>query len=254
MGEEKREKQPVGKPIDIIVPWWNNNELTLKCLESISQMTTVPYRVILINNASDNAIEVLEKVQREVIWPKNLLVKQNTENVGWVKAVNQGLKEFLKGDADYVVIMNNDTEVPKGWLKALKTKIKKDKSLGLVSPLVDAKDQDIYWENYQKEKDNQYLTFIPFVCAITSKYVVQKVGFLDEKIDIGMGDDMDYCIRVKKEGLHIGVEKSIVIHHHHGASFSKLENLEELKNKNRTYVNEKHGIKSGMENDPRYLI
>jgi len=251
-GEE--EFIPEEKQVDIVIPWWNNNDLTLKCLESIAENTTIPYRVILINNGSEDSVSVLEKIQREIIWPKNLVVKQNIENVGWVKAVNQGLKEFLKGDGDYVVIMNNDTEVVKGWLKALKTKMEKDKELGLVSPLVDTKDQDIYWEHYQKEKDNKYVSFIPFVCTMASKYVIQEVGLLDEKIDNGMGDDMDYCIRVKKMGLHIGVVKDIVIHHKHGASFSKLPNLEELKHKNRTYVNEKHEIKSGMENDPRYLV
>ena len=89
---------------------------------------------------------------------------------------------------------------------------------------------------------------------MTTRQVIKEVGFLDEKIDNGMGDDMDYSIRVKKMSFHIGVVKEIVIHHEHGASFSKLENLDELKNKNRTYVNKKHDIKSGMENDPRYLI
>ncbi len=250
---EKRRPAPIGKPIDIIVPWWNNNELTLKCLKSITDNTTVPYRVILINNASSDAQEVLDKT-KYFIWPQNIEIIQNIENIGWVKAINQGLKLFLKGEADYVVMMNNDTEVPKGWLKALQERMKGDKELGLVSPLVDAKDQDIYWEQYQKEKDNKYLTFVPFVCAMTTREVVKEVGLLDEQIDNGMGDDMDYCIRVKKAGFHIGVAKDIIIHHEHGASFSKLENLEELKNKNRTYVNKKHEIKEGMENDPRFLI
>ncbi|GAG03977.1 unnamed protein product, partial [marine sediment metagenome] len=34
--------------IDIIVPFWNNNELTAKCLESIKKYTLSDYRIILV--------------------------------------------------------------------------------------------------------------------------------------------------------------------------------------------------------------
>ena len=38
---------------DIIIPVWNERELTIKCIESIKRNTLLPYRIILIDNASD---------------------------------------------------------------------------------------------------------------------------------------------------------------------------------------------------------
>ena len=38
---------------DIIIPVWNQLDLTKECIESIRRTTHYPYKLILIDNASD---------------------------------------------------------------------------------------------------------------------------------------------------------------------------------------------------------
>ncbi len=39
---------------DIIIPVWNQKDITKDCVDSIVKNTSYPYRLILIDNASDN--------------------------------------------------------------------------------------------------------------------------------------------------------------------------------------------------------
>ena len=53
-------------------------------------------------------------------------------NLGFVKATNQGIKE---AEGDYIILLNNDTEVYMGWEKRLINPLIEDKSVGAVGPV-----------------------------------------------------------------------------------------------------------------------
>ena len=100
---------------DIIVPVWNEPERTASCVEHIFENTRYPYRLILIDNASEpetrNYLEGLKKSRKAEV-----IIIRNNENLGFVKAVNQGLK---LSEGPYVCILNNDTLPGAGWLAEL---------------------------------------------------------------------------------------------------------------------------------------
>ena len=97
---------------DIIIPVFDQLELTGRCLESIKARTGSPYRLILIDNASAGGTrDFLEGFRAS---NSNVTLIRNEENLGWVKAINQGMR---LSTAPYVCIMNNDTVVRSdGWL------------------------------------------------------------------------------------------------------------------------------------------
>ena len=98
---------------DIVIPVWNNKEVTQRCLESIFDNTHCEYRLIIIDNASDASTrQYLDQVK--LSRPDKVLLIANEENVGFTKAVNQGIKV---SSSDYVCINNNDIIVSDGWLE-----------------------------------------------------------------------------------------------------------------------------------------
>ena len=41
------------KTVDIVLPCWNQEEFTRKCLDSIKLNTKVPYRLVYVDNGSE---------------------------------------------------------------------------------------------------------------------------------------------------------------------------------------------------------
>jgi len=99
----------------IIIPTWNSEDYTIRCIKSIIE-NTKDFKIIWVDNGS--SVESRRKVKdfldgNSVSY--ELIV--NEKNLGFVKATNQGMKRALDLNVDYMVLQNNDTEVFSGWLE-----------------------------------------------------------------------------------------------------------------------------------------
>ncbi|MDP3789237.1 MAG: glycosyltransferase, partial [Candidatus Omnitrophota bacterium] len=116
---------------DIIIPVWNQKDITKDCVDSIVRNTIYPYRLILIDNASDDDTKkYLEGVRDNKALDVTLI--RNDANLGFVKAVNQGLKARA---APYVCVFNNDTVTTPGWLEEMVNFAETHKEIGIINPL-----------------------------------------------------------------------------------------------------------------------
>ena len=120
------------RPIcDIVIPVWNQLEYTKECLISLFKSTSLPFRLVVVDNASDTrTAQYLDSVKEKN--PEQVSLIRNSENLGWDKAVNQGL---LYSGSSYACAMNNDTVVYPGWLSEMVGVAEKDESIGVVNPL-----------------------------------------------------------------------------------------------------------------------
>jgi GT2 family glycosyltransferase len=220
--EREKGSKNSNNPVDIIIPCWNQLEYTKKCIESI-QKNTNNYNLILIDNGStDGTAEYFKTLDATVI--------TNKENLGFVKAVNQGFKAS-KND---VVILNNDTEVPEGWLDKMKEVLTGD--VGAVGPLSTAPMQEQYYKEFRTKWKGLYLTFF---CTLIKREVIDKVGYLDENFEIGLGDDQDYCNRMALAGYRTRLRTDVIVKHHHRVSIKEIPNIEEISRKNHEYLKNK---------------
>ncbi len=110
--------------MSIVIPVHNKSLYTFNCLASIEANTERPsYEAILVDDAStDDTQYMLEQVQ-------NVRVVRNPENLGFVDSCNKGA---ALASGKYLLLLNNDTKVHKGWLRALVEAIEQDDSAGLV--------------------------------------------------------------------------------------------------------------------------
>ena len=120
------------KRISIIIVNWNTRDLLLQCLRSIRENAAdVAHEVVVVDNASSDGS--IEAVRAE--FPQARLIA-NRENRGFGAANNQGLAEST---GDFILMLNPDTLVPEGSIRALLDFAASHEDVGIVGPrLVDA--------------------------------------------------------------------------------------------------------------------
>ena len=122
--------------ISIIIPNFNGKQFLKECLNSIKKQNFSPYEVIIIDNGStDGSVEYLNEN-----YPEFALI-QNQDNLGFATAVNQGIKI---SNAEYVFLLNNDTELEDDCLSNLLNCIEDDETIFAVSSkMIQNHDRDL---------------------------------------------------------------------------------------------------------------
>ncbi|WP_083399114.1 glycosyltransferase [Oceanisphaera psychrotolerans] len=228
--------------IDIVVPVYNALEDVKRCLGAI-ELNTDGYNVTIhiINDGSGTpTTEWLRGFCRS---RSMFMLTENEKNKGYTPTVNVGLQQ-CKGD--YIVTLNSDTIVTKGWISGLVRCFKSDTSLGVVGPLSNAASWQnvptLLDENHQFavnelpagwSPDDMALAVrcaskhlypkVPFVngfCFMISRKAFDAVGLLDDvTFPTGYGEENDYCIRVAQAGLSLAICDDTYVFHAKSKSF-----------------------------------
>lgn len=219
---------------DIIIPVWNELDATRECIDSILKHTgDYPYRLIIIDNASDSKTSYYLNSLKNVNG-LNVLLVLNKENQGFVKAVNQGIKI---SEMPYLCIMNNDTIATDGWLKKMAAVMDEYPDIGLLNPSSNTSGQfpgtgesiDSYalsLEHFKTEIQELY-TCRGF-CMLLRREVVENIGLLDEIYHLGYFDDTDYCKKAQAKGYRTARAKASYVYHKENTSFKNMSNNKDL--------------------------
>lgn len=221
-------------PAAIIIVSYNNLEYLQLCLASIWAKTAYPnYQVIVVDNGSQPEVTtyLLATAQQE----PRLKVLLNGQNLGFAAANNIGIK--AAGECEYVVLLNNDTVVTKGWLSKM-VRYLDDPTVGLIGPVtnsigneakINVAYQDLaglepFADSYGRAHAGETfdIAVLAMYCVGIRKAVLDQVGLLDERFGVGMFEDDDYSLRARRGGYRIVCAEDIFIHHWGGASFKKL--------------------------------
>ena len=205
--------------ISIIIPAHNQEEYTMACIESI-QVNTSDYEIIIVDNGSDEKIDI-------GFYYSEMPVKMinNEENLGFPKAVNQGI-EAAQGDI--IVILNNDVIVTPNWAEILQWHM--GNGMAMVGPvtnsisgpqqvLIDRYDDldglnKAAEANHEKNKGQLYFYHrLVFFCVAIKRAVIDKIGLLDEIYTPGNFEDDDYCMRAIDARFKLGIAKDCYVHH-----------------------------------------
>jgi len=111
--------------VDIIIPQWNQRAKTVTCVRSIARHAP-GVRILLVDNGSEPAARVDAELRT------GDLILRNRENLGFVRAVNQGLEA---SSAELVVIQNNDTEIFDDVYARMRRILSHEPSFGALGPV-----------------------------------------------------------------------------------------------------------------------
>jgi len=240
--------------VSIIVVTHNNLDLTTACIDSLIRNTTHPnYEIIVVDNASEDGTQSYLRHLSRLELP--VRIELNRENRGFAAANNQGLR---MATGDILVLLNNDTLVPKGWLDPLIRHLD-NPSVGLVGPAtneigneakitVDYADPEgmeaFADQNAVRHAGQSFdIPMLAMFCVAMRRDVMEAVGPLDETFGLGLFEDDDYSRRIHEKGLRTICAADAFVHHVGRASFSKLSNEEYAKiwQRNQAYFESKWG-------------
>jgi GT2 family glycosyltransferase len=114
------------KPVDVVIPHYKGSERLLRCLETLFATDYDDFRVLLVDNGStDGSTDEAEKK-----FPRIKVLRQH-ENLGFAGGCNAGVRA---SSSELVALLNDDTEVEPGWLKAMVRVIESDEKVVAVQP------------------------------------------------------------------------------------------------------------------------
>ncbi|MDD5136156.1 MAG: glycosyltransferase family 2 protein [Candidatus Omnitrophica bacterium] len=224
---------------DIVIPVWNQFALTKDCIESIFKNTAdAGFKLIIIDNASDEETRrYLAGVKEQ--WSGKVILVRNDTNLGFIKAVNQGL---AASSAPYICLLNNDTLVTKNWLKEMIAIAESADDIGLVNPSSNNLGQspakgeplELYAEKMAKESGSfiELGAAIGF-CMLIKRRVYEKIGVFDEIYGMGNFDDTDFSRRAVQAGYRCVRACGAYVYHRQNTSFNKVKTFDEDFKRNR---------------------
>lgn len=220
--------------VSAIVLTYNNLALTKDCLDSLETYSDdVDLEVVIVDNASsDGSPAYLSSWSASRPNAKLIL---NSENRGFAAGNNQGL---AAASGDYLVILNNDTVVTRGWARRMVNHLRNAPEIGILGPLtnnignearVDTRYTKLDAMHHEAEEITERnlgrwfeLNTVAFFCAMLPRSTYERCGSISEDYGVGFFEDDDYCRRIQAAGLVVACAEDVFVHHHLSASFNKL--------------------------------
>lgn len=210
-----RKAQPLNKKVFVVLVTYNGAYWIDKNITSLLN-SRYPVSIIAIdNNSADDSVALLKN------YPEVDLI-QSSDNLGFGKANNIGIKKALDLGADYVFLLNQDAWVFDDTVSELINKMEQTKGFGIMSPMHfsgDGTTLDKSFETYYKRKASREasknITVVPFVNAaawMMSRKCIEKVGYF-ESLFGHYGEDRNYCDRVSYHKFLIGIDENSKIVH-----------------------------------------
>lgn len=215
--------------VSIVIPVYNQFEFTYHCVQSIIKNSgDITYEIIIANDCSTDLTTQIEKILPGV----NCIT--NEKNLRFLLNCNNAAKH-AKGQ--YVLFLNNDTQVQPNWLEPLVTLIESADDIGMVgSKLIypDGLLQEaggILWKdgsawnfgnrqnpalpqfNYVKQVD-----YISGAAIMLSRALWEEIGGFDETFVPAYCEDSDLAFTVRKMGYRVMYQPLSVVVHFEGVS------------------------------------
>ena len=203
--------------VGIVILNWNQPGDTIACLESLQRLDYPSYEVVVVDNGSEDSSP--ELIRRR--FPR-ITVIENGSNLGFAAGNNVGISHLMRGNAAYVLLLNNDTEVAPDFLSVLVEEGENRPEVGVLGPKIYYYDpSNVIWsaggrvDRYGRarhllvdEVDDgapQPVVDVDYVtgCAILVKrQVIERVGVLNERFFIYF-EETEWCARARRAGFRV---------------------------------------------------
>ncbi|HEY9765068.1 MAG TPA: glycosyltransferase family 2 protein [Chroococcales cyanobacterium] len=210
------------KKLAVLIVNHNTQKMLSDCLKSIEAENFAFSVWVVDNGSSDESVALLKREH-----PSVQLI-ESPENLGFAGGNNLGLKEILKGEAEYILLLNSDTLLQKGALEALVRTMEEDERIGilggkLLNPDLSPQPSCVplrFPRPYSSPEKDCEAVWVSGACLLIRRETLQEIGLLDE-IFFYTGEDFDWGLRARKAGWKVAfANEARVIHF--GAQTGKM--------------------------------
>jgi N-acetylglucosaminyl-diphospho-decaprenol L-rhamnosyltransferase len=231
-----------GLDISVVIVSWNTRDMLLRCLASLADDAAgsgLAVESIVVDNASsDGSADAVRAFSPDV----RVIALQ--ANAGFAAATNTGLRE---GSGDAVLLLNPDTEIRSGALRAMWNALRASPRVGMVGPVLLNPDGSVQSAGFRFPGLRQvFLDLFPLhprlvgsslngrysegdgmtpfaidhplgACMLVRREVVEQVGGLDDRFFL-YSEEIDWCRRIKQSGWLVLTAPGARVAHHGGQS------------------------------------
>jgi len=227
------------RPVQIVMPVFNALTVLTEAIDRVARHTDLPYRLIVIDDASTDPGIAAFLTARLATMPALLLT--NSVNLGFVGSANRGIAA-ARAAGGPVVVLNSDALVPPGWLpRLLAPMLQQPDDIASVTPLSNAAEilsvpvvgpgQPLApGQGDAQDRLAQALGALPqdiptgigFCMAMNDRFLARLGGF-DPAFGRGYGEEVDWCQRARAIGGRHVVQPALFVEHRSGQSFAPAE-------------------------------
>ena len=230
--------------VDVIVCVKDQLDVTRPCLESVIRCSTVPMRLIVVDDGSRRETRAFLE---SLAFP-NVSLHRNPRTLGYTRAANVGL---ALGSSPYRVLLNSDTQVTRGWLERLLRCMEASPDTAIVGPVSNrASYQSVprvvegggwapnplsvelgAWSEVVAALAARAYPEVPNVtgmCWMVRADALKALGAFDESFSPeGYGEENEFARRAEAAGFRCRIADDCYVFHHGGRSFgSRTRQLE----------------------------
>jgi GT2 family glycosyltransferase len=215
--------------VSIVIINWNGKKHLARCLPSLIAQTYRDFELIIVDNGSDDGSVAFVRQQ----YPTACLI-ENSQNQGFAGPNNQGIA-LARGR--YIVTLNNDTELPPGWLHALVAAADAHPDMGAFASLIVFDDrptmidsaglsvslagigcQNRMGEDARRVREPEEVFGVCAAAALYRRELLDDVGLFDEDY-FAYYEDVDLAWRARLRAWRaMLVPQALVYHIHSGTS------------------------------------
>lgn len=233
----------------IILLNYNGWKDTVECVKSLAVIKGTDTHIVVVDNCSTD--DSVEKLKAEL--PDEVTLLQADENNGFSAGNNIGIRYALKNQADYILLLNNDTVTDQDFLTPLVEFASRTPDCGCISSRIYYYyEKNKIWydggafhpyncraEHYRFDEDGSTVTgiheatFISGCCMLIPATVIRKIGLMDERYFLYV-EDTEYSLRIQKAGYKLYWDADHHFYHKVSASTgnkSKLSQYYEIRNR-----------------------
>jgi GT2 family glycosyltransferase len=227
--------------IDVIICVHNALDDVRRCLSTVRSTIEDHHTLIVVDDGSDQDtarfLRCLSDDDHRV-----RLIRRNTAG-GYTNAANCGVENST---ADFVILLNSDTQVPAGWWRKLAVAVHQSPSTGIVGPIsnaatwqsvpeinvggdrraANAMPQGFTVDDMDRIAEACSPAFFPSVglangfCLGVRRAVFDAIGLFDnEAFPRGYGEENDFCIRAVDAGFEIVIATNCYVYHEESSSY-----------------------------------
>ena len=255
--------------VTVVIPVYGQSATTLRCLASIATARVeTPFEIVVVDDASiDDTVEVLEACV-------GVRVLRNDQNQGYIRATNRGA---AAAQGQYLVLLNNDTEVTDGWIDRLLDVYRTFPDTGLVGARLvypDGRLQEagsIIWSDgsgwnygrFDDPNDPQFsfvreVDYCSAACLAVPVELWQDIGGFDERYVPAYYEDVDLAFEARARGRRVRYQPDALVVHYEGITHGTDETsglkAHQVENRARFVAKWEEELESQRPNDPDLVL
>lgn len=218
--------------VSIVIPTLDHADDVIRCVESIGRLPdTTPFRVVVVDDGSSENQHLLLARLRGID-----LVRME-QNKGFAGACRAGIES---GSSEFILLLNNDTEVLPGWLDSLVAEMDANPLTGIAGSMIlraDCRLQEAGgivwcdgtashvaggdWPTRGVARYRRPVDFCSGASLLVRRGLWDSVGGFDDQLAPAYYEDADLCFSARAQGFEVVYRPDSVILHREGSTHGR---------------------------------